>query len=107
MDKLGWIIGAIAAALGIFGTIIFGKQMKIGKLEKQNRELAHGKAQMEAERNRESQRADASDARSDLNASIAKVALKVGDDAEPAFGKGQALSEEDRKIAEDIMSNHR
>ena len=102
-----WILGILAVIAGALGAVVFGKSRKIRKLEDQNSKLAYEKADMEAERNRELQKANAAKAGSELNASIAKVALKVGDDAEPAFGNGQALSEEDRKIAEDIMSNHR
>ena len=100
------IFGILAVVIGILGAVLFGKSRKVKSLEKQNRELAHGKAAMESEKRKEAQRADAAEAKADLNASIAKVAIKVGDDVEDIYESASELTEEEKRIAESIMSRH-
>ena len=100
------IFGILAAIAGVLGAVLFGKSRKVKSLEKQNRELANERAKMESGKKKEAQRADAAEAKADLNAAIAKVAIKVGDDAEEIYGEGRELTDEEKRIAESIMSNH-
>ena len=90
------IFGILAAIAGILGAVLFGKSRKVKSLEKQNRELANERAKMESGKRKEAQRADAAEAKADLNAAIAKVAIKVGDDAEEIYGEGRELTDEEK-----------
>ena len=105
MDNVSWIIGLLIAVLGSGFVYTRFKNRQIDRLEKQNKELARSEANTIAEKRKSDQKAEAAEAGKTLQekAYEAVIASKARSDA----SSDTPLSEEDRKIAKDIMSNHR
>ena len=105
MDNMAWVIGLIIAVLGSGFVYSKVKNHKIGKLEEQNRELAYGKAISDAERVKAEQKAEAAEAGSELQRKAYEAVSAA--DRKADTESDTPLSEEDKRLAKDIMDNHR
>ena len=104
MDNLLFIAGIIIAALGGGFAYSRYKNHQISQLEKQAKDLSEKKARAEYGRISAEKRADAAEASRDFER---KVHEAIADRKETAADSDTPLSDEDMRIAKDIMDNHR
>ena len=101
-ETLVSIFTVVALMLGGFGYVKY-KNHQIAKYREQNNELARDKAIAEMEAMKESQKAEASEAARTFQDKAYRAVLNK---KKAEKGSDTPLSEEDRKIAKEIMDNH-
>ena len=104
MDNIAWILGIIAVILGGGWAYSSHKNRQIRQYEEKNRELARESAEAVYAETKARQKSNVSDAGKNLQAQAYNAVLNQ---KKSSTDSSTPLSEEDRKLAKDIMDNHR